>query len=116
MSIIVEHSQITIPFSIANGQTTSGAVRLAGQTVVGLVIPALNGTPTLNAQVSYDGSGWHNLLKADGASQAIAITGGASGFAVGLDELTRLAPFPYFRLVASITQTADRQFEAICKG
>lgn len=113
---IVEHSQTTITFTIADGSTASGPVQLAGQTLLGLIIPALNGAPTLNVEVSHDGVSWFDLLQTNGTSQAIAITGGATPLAVGLDDLTRISCFAYFRLVASVAQTAERTFLAVCKG
>ena len=105
---------------ISEDDDASQGVSLQGRPIVGLIVPAVNGTtPAVNVEVSPDGgSSWVDLLDKDGSTQAIAITTGASSFAVNGDDLTPLQPYcggehseVLVRLTISVAQTSDRTFK-----
>ena len=88
--------------------------------VLGLLVPALESTPTITVQVCIDGTNWYNLVTEDGSTAAISITGGATPFYVSSDVFTPLAAYTgslqpvandiKVRLHLSAVQTADRTF------
>lgn len=102
--------------------THTPAVNLGGFPILGLLVPIVNGTPLITVEVCIDGTNWHPLLKGDGTTDAISISGGAAAFFVSSDVLTPLAAYAghqqpnmwandiLVRLVASVAQTADRTF------
>ena len=93
----------------------SEAFTLPGRPILNLLVPALNGTPTITVEASPDnGLTWVALKDSDGATDAISITGGASAFWVSADDLSPLAalcqPDILLRLALSAAQSADRTF------
>lgn len=105
--------------AIDSGALVSAGVPFYGRPILGLLVPAVNGAAALNVEISLDGgANYYDLLTAGGTAQAIAITGGAAAFMVSSDDLSPLAGYvadyeeePILtRLVASATQTAEREF------
>ena len=98
----------------------TAGINLAGFPILGLLVPVLNTTPDVTIEICIDGSNWYELLKADGSTDAISITGGATAFFVSSDVLTPLAAYMghlrdetydiLVRLKTSAAQTADRTF------
>lgn len=124
---ISNRNEIHIPDTLTytvDDDATAG-VNLRGYPILGLIVPVLNNTPTINLEISLDGSTWLPLKKADGSTPAISITGGAAAFAVSSDVLTPLAAYVghlrdqdpiKVRLALSAAQTADRVFTWIGLG
>ena len=109
------YTLINIEVDISDDDDKTDAFTLPGRPIMGLLIPALNDTPTLTFQVSPDeGSTWYDLKDSDGSTAAISITGGATAFAVSADDLSPIAPYCVpgiqLRLALSASQTADRTF------
>ena len=113
--------EIVDTIDISEDDDATVGVEFTGRPILGLFVPAMNGSaPTLNAEVSRDGgSSWVDLLDADGSTQALEISAGATAFAVDSDDLSCLAgycggrhvsPDVRVRLVSSVAQTADREF------
>lgn len=104
----------------ADDDATAG-VNLAGLPILGLLVPVTNGTPTVTIEISLDGgSNWYALKNADGSTDSISISAGATAFFVSSDVLTPLAAYVghlrdvtndiLVRLKTSVAQTADRTF------
>jgi hypothetical protein len=99
----------------------TAGINLAGFPILGLLVPVLNDTPTITVEITTDGgTTWLSLLKADGTTAAVSITGGATAFYVSSDVLSPLAAYAahlrdvtndvQVRLKTSAAQTADRTF------
>ena len=107
-----------LDFATDNDDTPG--VNLGGFPILGLLVPALESTPTITVQVCIDGSNWYDLLTEDGSTAAISITGGATPFFVSSDVFTPLAAYTgslqpvvndvQVRLHLSAVQTANRTF------
>lgn len=103
-----------------DNQHTAG-ISLCGYPILGLLVPVVN-AGTVQPEISIDeGATWLPLKKADGTTNAISISGGASAFFVSSDVFTPLAAYVAklhpndtdkvrVRLVTGATQTADRTF------
>ncbi len=101
-------------------------INLGGFPILGLLVPVMNGGPGITVEVCIDGTNWYPLRKSDGTTAAVSITGGASAFFVGSDELTQLAAFVghlhdwscdvQVRLRTSVAQSANRTFTFIGLG
>ena len=108
----------TLTYTV-DADATAG-INLKGFPILGLLVPVLNTTPDVTIEISIDGSNWYELLKADGSTDAISITGGATAFFVSSDVLTPLAAYVghlrdetndiLVRIKTSVAQTADRTF------
>lgn len=110
MSISVPGCTI-VKSTISSNGTTSGVADLEAYSKAALYIPALNTTPDLTFSASYEDDTTFALVKEDdGSSAAITIKGGAVAFVVGTDELRQLQALRFVKIVASVTQTADRVF------
>jgi hypothetical protein len=102
----------------------SDGVNLMFRPIMGLAVPVMNGAPTVNVEISLDGTNYYDLLDSDGATQAIGITAGAAAFMVSSDDLTPLAGYVaqyaevaiLVRLAVSATQTAEREFAWLTVG
>ena len=99
----------------------TGGINLAGFPILGLLVPVLGSTPTITIEISLDGgSTWQALKNADGSTDSISITGGATAFFVSSDVFTPLAAYcahlrdvtndVLVRLALSAAQAADRTF------
>jgi len=108
---------LTDMVDISEDTVNSVGVELMGRPILGLVMPAMNGTtPEVNVEISVDlGSTWFPLLDADGATEAISITASGTAFAVSSDDLSPLAAYcggehsyVRVRLTVDTAQTADR--------
>jgi len=109
------------PTAIASGATHSDAVSMLGRPILGLIVPAMNGTgPTVTPEVSLDGSNWYSVWDQDGATEALEITAGVSAFAVNSEDLAPLSGYVakdvWIRLVSSVAQTAERAFTWLTIG
>ena len=109
------------PTAIASGATQGDAVSMIGRPILGLIVPAMNGTgPTVTPQISPDGDNWYNVWDQDGSTESVEITAGVSAFAVNSEDLSPLAGYVardvWIRLVSSVAQTADRAFTWLTIG
>ena len=108
--------------AVASGAQVSGGVCLLGRPLLGLLVPAVNGTsPDINAEFSIDGgTTWYDVLEDDGSTEAVALTGTATAHGVGSDDLSPLAGYcgheVFVRLVIDTAQTAAREFTWISVG
>lgn len=108
--------------TIDSGGTQSNAITFDGRPILGLLVPAVNGTgPAIVPEVSEDvGVTWNSLLDKDGASEAIEVTGGAAAFVVSSDDLSPLAGYcdrnNRVRLVIDTAQSAERTFKWFMVG
>lgn len=99
--------------------THTAGVNLGGYPIMGLLVPVVNGSPTITIEATIDGTNWYALKKSDGSTDAVSVVGGATAFFLGSDELTQLAAYVgripegtqlKVRLKTSVAQTADRTF------
>ncbi|NIP95943.1 MAG: hypothetical protein GWO24_21910 [Akkermansiaceae bacterium] len=104
-----------------SGAQVSEGVCLLGRPLLGLLVPAVNGTAGINVEFSIDeGTTWHDLLEDDGSTEAVEL--GATGTAHGISA-NDLAPLAGYcghevrvRLVIGTAQTAEREFTWISVG
>ena len=115
------YTLVDVLVDISEDDDASQPFVLPGRPILNLLVPALNDTPTITVQASADeGSTWADLKDADGSTDAIEISGGASAFWVSADDLSPLAalcvPGVQLRLALSAAQSSDRTFTvaAIC--
>lgn len=87
----------------------STAIDLEGCPLLGMLVPAMNGTPTLTPMAcdTIDGT-YLDLLDQDGSTSAVSIQAGASAFAVSSDYLTPLAGYRFLKWKSTVPQTSDR--------
>jgi hypothetical protein len=97
--------------TIANGATTSDAVRAAGFALFGLVMPSSFTGTTLTFTVSHDGTTYQALY--DNTGTAVSLTVAASR---SFDLPTALASWPYFKVVSGSSEGAARTLQIVKKG
>jgi hypothetical protein len=97
--------------TIANGQTTSGAIKIFGTTLCGVVVPASFTGTTLQFQGSHDGTNFNTLYK-DGADLSVTVT--SSKFVVL--QPADFAGVNYLKLVSGSAQTGDKVLYLACRA
>ena len=107
--------------AIDSGAAVSAGVCLLGRPLVGLLVPAVNGTAGINVEFSLDGgTTWIDLLEDDGATEAITLDATATAHGVSSEDLAPLAAYcgheVRVRLVIGTAQTAEREFTWISVG
>ncbi len=76
----------SVPITIANGQSISGAANLGGLRLFGIVMPAAWTAASITFQMSADGgSTWNNVYDQNG--NEVTVTAGSSRF-IALDPAT----------------------------
>lgn len=100
---------------IANGQTTSQALRVTGGVICGLITPAaLTGTAiTFTACDTVDGT-FVPVYDSDGNQVSVAV---AASRALGLSgtEADALAPWPFIKLVSGSAEGAAREIKVVLR-
>lgn len=94
--------------TIANGETTSGAVNLQDYAIVGLHMPAAFTGATITFQAATSESGSYNdVYDSDGNQVSASV---AADRAIGLSgaEADALAPWNWVKLVSGSSEGADR--------
>lgn len=94
---------------IANGASLSDPIRLAGNVLAGVHMPAAWTAASLTFQVSNDGTTWRNLFDAEGTEVEVVAT---AGVAIILDTSSFL-PWRHMRIRSGtsalpVNQGADR--------
>ena len=114
--------QLVDTIDVSEDDDASVGVCLLGRPLLGLLVPAVNGTaPEINVEFTPDGgTTWYPILEDDGSTEAVALTGTATAHGVGSDDLSPLAGYCAHdlkvRLVIATAQTADREFVWLTAG
>lgn len=85
--------------TIASGQTASGSIDKRGFVIVGLIITLANAA-NLTFQVSHDNATFATVAGLTISSVTTTIT------ALKASDLAEIAPYPYFKVVASVAQSS----------
>ena len=98
---------------IASGQTKSRVVTVCGYTVMGIILPSLNSC-NISFEVGHTPEGqFVSLIDNDGALDPVPA--GEGGCAISSELIAPLAGYPYFKIVSSVQQTADRNIKIMLK-
>ena len=97
---------------IANGQTTSGAVDLAGTSLVGIQMPATFSGATITFQVATSLGGTYQTM-IDGSGTTVTRT-------VSQGKYVMLSPadfagIQFLKIVSSASEGAQRTLELVCR-
>lgn len=100
-----------ITATIANGQTTSGAIDARGLSQIGLVMPSAFTGTTISFNVSADGATYQALY--DATNTLVSVTVAASrSYALP----STLLAWPYFKIVSGSAEAAARTLTITGKG
>jgi hypothetical protein len=97
--------------AIANGTTTSDAIRTAGFAIFGLVMPTAFTGASISFTVSHDGTTYQALY--DTTNTLVSLTVSASR---SYDLPTALAAWSYFKIVSASSEGAARTLYVVKKG
>ena len=111
--------RVTIPVTIANGQSLSAAVDLVGSVLVGIQMSALWTAAGLSFQASVDNSTFQDLFDSAGTEKTLTVVL-AHALALKADDLATFVAWRYLKIRsgttgAPVAQGADRILTLICR-
>ena len=101
----------TSTLTIANAQTTSGAMTAGSYAMFGLVIPSAFTGTSISFTVSADNSTFQTLYDSNGNEVTLAVAASRS-----FDLPSALASWPYWKVVSNASEGGARSLVVVAKG